>query len=105
MMSDISCPECKREYYLNHFKLPFKDDGETLHCKCGKELYRYGKGTDMYTLEEVGEYRKRMQALEEERSKYPICDCGERMVPREGPYGKFYGCSKYPKGCNKIVKR
>jgi len=23
-------------------------------------------------------------------------ECGARMVIREGPYGKFYGCSKFP---------
>ncbi|WHY88727.1 hypothetical protein QNH39_13195 [Neobacillus novalis] len=104
-MSDIICPECKTEYYLHHFKLPFKEPGETLRCKCGKELYSYDKGTDDYRLEEVGEYKKRMAALEEERSKYPTCDCGLKMVPRTGPYGNFFGCSKYPKGCKKIVKR
>lgn len=104
-MSDIICPECQKEYYLEHFKLPFKDSGDTLHCICGKELFKYSKGTDHYSLEEVGEYRKRLQRIEEERSKYPICDCGTRMIPRSGPYGDFFGCSKYPKGCKKIVKR
>lgn len=104
-MSDIICPECKTEYFLNHFKMPFKDEGEKLYCKCGKELYRYVKGTDSYSLEEVEVYRKRMKALEEERAKYPTCDCGLKMVPRSGPYGNFYGCSKYPRGCNKIIKR
>lgn len=57
-MSDIICPECKTEYFLNHFKLPFKDEGETLYCKCGKELFSYEKSTDSYSLEEVGEYKK-----------------------------------------------
>lgn len=35
-------------------------------------------------------------------SKMPIfiCrECGARMVLREGPYGRFFGCSNYPK-CN-----
>ncbi|MBE6514998.1 MAG: hypothetical protein E7Z69_08280 [Thermoplasmata archaeon] len=25
--------------------------------------------------------------------------CGGRLVPREEPYGKFYGCSNYIRGC------
>lgn len=33
-----------------------------------------------------------------------VCDkCGEIMVVREGRYGKFLGCSTYPK-CNNIMK-
>lgn len=104
-MADKICPKCKTEYFIHHHKFPFKDKGGTLNCKCGEELFSYGKGTDDYTLEEVEKYRKRMQALEEERSKYPLCDCGLRMIPRSGPYGKFYGCSKFPNGCKKIVKR
>ncbi|MEJ9302020.1 hypothetical protein ABEW33_23350 [Priestia megaterium] len=104
-MSDIICSECKTEYFLNHFKMPSKDKGDTLHCKCGKELFSYSKGTDNYSLEEVEEYKKRMKALDEERSKYPLCDCGLRMVPRSGDYGNFYGCSRYPKGCKKTIKR
>ncbi|MCU7711134.1 hypothetical protein OK414_03640 [Priestia sp. JV24] len=104
-MRDIICSKCNTEYFLQHFKMPLKDKGDTLYCKCGNELYSYDKGTDDYNLIEVGEYRRRMQALEEERSKYPFCDCGLRMVPRSGPYGKFYGCSKYPRGCKKVIKR
>jgi predicted Zn finger-like uncharacterized protein len=104
-MSNITCPECKTNYFLNHFKLPFKDEGEKLHCRCGCLLYKYSRGTDSYSLEEVEEYKNQMKTLEKEHSNYPLCVCGLRMAPRTGPYGDFYRCSKYPYGCKKIVKR
>lgn len=31
---------------------------------------------------------------------HPICDCGGIMIQRDGKYGKFWGCSHYPK-CRK----
>ena len=32
----------------------------------------------------------------------PICKCGARMVARNGRYGLFYGCSRYP-ACKEII--
>jgi len=29
--------------------------------------------------------------------KAPICACGHQMILRKGEYGRFYGCSKFPK--------
>jgi CDGSH-type Zn-finger protein len=101
----IKCNSCGTEYVLIHFKLPFKDKGETLYCKCGQSVFSYDKGTDSYSIEEVSIYRERMRRIEEEKKSYPICDCGKRMVPRTGPYGDFFGCADYPKGCNKTIKR
>jgi ssDNA-binding Zn-finger/Zn-ribbon topoisomerase 1 len=103
-MFDKKCSKCGREYYLNHSKLPYKDEGETLFCKCGEELFRYGKGTDSYGLILVEDYKKQVKQREEEEKNHPICDCGLKMTPRRGPYGNFFGCSRYPKGCKKKVK-
>ncbi|MEK7841166.1 MAG: topoisomerase DNA-binding C4 zinc finger domain-containing protein, partial [Deltaproteobacteria bacterium] len=34
----------------------------------------------------------------------PICpNCGSKMIEREGRYGNFYGCSRYPK-CEATMK-
>jgi ssDNA-binding Zn-finger/Zn-ribbon topoisomerase 1 len=34
-----------------------------------------------------------------------ICpECGAKMLLRHGPYGDFYGCSKYPK-CKHIERK
>ncbi|MFA4132573.1 MULTISPECIES: hypothetical protein [unclassified Brevibacillus] len=104
-MADLSCKGCGREYYLHHTKLPVREAGETLYCKCGAALYSYGKGTDNYRVEEVNEYRERQKMIQEELEKRPTCNCGLKMVPRTGPYGNFYGCAKFPDGCRKIVNR
>lgn len=104
-MSLITCSSCSKKYYLEHRKFPFKDNGRVLRCECGQELFSYNKGTDDYSLIEIEVYRERERRREEEEAKYPICDCGIKMVPRSGQYGSFFGCAKFPNGCNKTVKR
>ena len=37
------------------------------------------------------------------RNIYKCPECGGRLVPRSGPYGKFMGCSNYP-NCKYIKK-
>lgn len=63
------CPDCRTEYVLHHFKMPFKDNGDTLYCRCGTELFSYGKGTDDYSIEEIGAYKARMKKLDYERAR------------------------------------
>ncbi len=63
----IKCNSCGTEYVLTHFKLPFKDKGETLYCKCGQSVFSYDKGTDSYSIEEVSIYKERMRRIEEEK--------------------------------------
>ena len=29
----------------------------------------------------------------------PLCRCGVRLVPRSGPFGQFWGCANFPRGC------
>lgn len=43
-------------------------------------------------------YRVRRQVYERQRmERAGICPrCGARLVPRQGKYGRFYGCSNYP---------
>jgi DNA helicase-4 len=64
-------------------------------------LTRARKGA--YVLTEYGSesvfvrelFPERMARLDATRCP----NCGGKLVPREGPYGKFYGCSNYNKGC------
>jgi len=64
-------------------------------------LTRARKGA--YVLTEFGSesifvrelFPERMARLDSTRCP----KCGGRLVPREGPYGKFYGCSNYSRGC------
>ncbi|MDR4442198.1 hypothetical protein [Bacillus cereus] len=100
-----TCSSCGKEYYLFHKRNPYNDEGYVFHCDCGHEIFSYGKGTDDYTLVAVDVYKERLQRIKEEEAKYPICYCGIKMVPQTGPYGKFFGCAKFPNGCKKTVKR
>ena len=89
----VTCPTCNEEYYIEHIKFPFKDVGSSLEClKCGTTLHRWGKGTDDYRLRTKEDIRK---AQEYEDSK-PTCVCGAKMTLRNGQYGYFWGCSRYP---------
>lgn len=107
-MADIICPNCKTEYYLHEIKMPFKDEGGTLHCKCGTKLYSYPKGTRDYSLEECSLYHERLKREQDriawEEANYPKCKCGVTMVVRKGAYGEFFGCRRFPNGCNDTKK-
>lgn len=47
---------------------------------------------------------KRIKKLNEEKIKENICPrCGAKLVEREGKYGKFIGCSNFPK-CRFVTK-
>lgn len=97
-MSYITCPHCGSEYWLEHIKLPMKDNGDYVSCsKCGTILHQWGKGTDDYSLIPVEEMRKRQAREEMIRQKAPTCPrCNTKMTLKSGSYGWFWGCSKYP---------
>ena len=47
---------------------------------------------------------KKLEKLNEEKIKENICPrCGSKLVEREGKYGKFIGCSNFPK-CRFVTK-
>lgn len=47
---------------------------------------------------------KKLKKENEEKIKLNICPkCGGKLVEREGKYGKFIGCSNFPK-CRFVVK-
>lgn len=52
----------------------------------------------------VGAYVGTIHPIEPLKGKEEICPlCGGNLVERQGPYGRFYGCSNYPK-CHYIKK-
>lgn len=40
------------------------------------------------------------ERVKSHQKSIPKCECGAIMIMREGKYGKFWGCSKYPKCTN-----
>lgn len=45
-----------------------------------------------------GYYKTKSKSGNWYQKRVPQCPvCGENMVYRKGPYGEFWGCSKYPK--------
>lgn len=99
-----TCPNCKKEFWIHEMRFPFKDSGGSLSCtNCGTTLHTWGKGTYDYRLEDAEEIRKRQQQKEREEANYPKCDCGVTMVKRESYRGKFFGCARFPRGCNKTI--
>lgn len=47
---------------------------------------------------------KRLKKSNEEKIKENVCPkCGAKLVEREGKYGKFIGCSNFPK-CRFVTK-
>ncbi|PGU11110.1 hypothetical protein COD21_12370 [Bacillus cereus] len=105
-MKEINCPVCKKQYYLERKTYPSTDIARIITCdECGHELFSVDKGTEDYSIVAVDVYKEKLRQRKEIIAQRPTCDCGERMVPVTGPYGKFYGCANYPKGCTKKVKR
>lgn len=61
----------------------------------------------MVAQEEYEEKAKQIEKWKKEHASSEKCPlCGNAMYIREGKYGKFLGCSKYPncKGTKKIQK-
>lgn len=101
---NITCDNCGAEYILEHIKFPFKDSGSSVECKvCGRTLYRWGKGTDDYHLIKRSDYEKQLKRQREIEQIAPYCRCGIKMELRYGKYGNFWGCKKYPNGCNQTI--
>ena len=70
--------------------------------KIGKMLQRVFWGSFSELLTKAGSNYERIK-IEPQKTDI-VCDkCGAPMVIREGRYGKFLGCSAFPK-CNNIMK-
>ncbi len=86
--ADEKCPECKAEMVVKQGKY-----GRFLACT----RYPECKTTRRLVQDESG----RIKTAPEEKTD-EICDkCGKPMAVKHGRYGKFLGCSTYPK-CKNI---
>jgi len=92
-------------------KLKIKHDGELVNCytindmikshqsviiddvEAIKNILQSSNITDKKVLKEHINSIK--QNIKEDENKCP--KCGELLIERDGKYGKFYGCSNYPK--------
>ena len=82
----LDCPECGRELYIKVGK-----NGHFLACS-GYPACRY---TTDYIRDEKGRIQPEDPADGTDSDK--ICDkCGQPMIVKQGPYGKFFACSAYP---------
>jgi len=96
----IDCPNVVNlndlKSYLKHF-----NDGISYTIEEMDRIYEklISANNKMTNREHVKNIKQTQQEL-----KQGICPrCGNKLVEREGQYGKFYGCSNYPK-CKFISK-
>lgn len=96
----ITCT-CGREYFIKGNRYPSKDIGGSLECtECSQKLHSWGKDTrdySLFTREEIEASVKWEQAIQRIA---PKCICGLKMKPTYGAYGWFWGCVRFPHGCN-----
>lgn len=96
-----SCFCCKKGYYANKIKYPYKDDSHNVTCpSCGAIVGWVPKGTDDYRLQSEESIMKQ-QKEDELKPDCPICQ--RKMVKRKG-YSEFWGCINFPncKGTREI---
>ncbi len=86
--TDERCPKCRAEMVVKKGRY-----GQFLACT----RYPECKTTRRLVQDETGKIR----AAEEERTEEACEKCGSAMMVRHGRYGKFLGCSGYPK-CRNI---
>ena len=85
-----------KEYLLNY------SDGTEYSIEELDEIYNklLDASSQISNREHVENIRKTQSELEE-----GICPrCGGKLIEREGKYGKFFGCSNYPK-CTFVLKK
>jgi DNA topoisomerase-1 len=90
LVTEIGCEKCGEKMVVRWGK-----NGEFLACP----NFPRCRNTKNFTRDELGQF-KILDGQEEETDR--LCDkCGERMRIKWGKYGKFLGCSAYPK-CKNI---
>jgi DNA topoisomerase-1 len=83
--TDIDCPKCKKvKLVKKHGRF-----GEFFACTDKECKFTANIGEDGQPQEKV--------VKEKVYGKEPCPQCGEKMILRNGKFGDFYGCSKYPK--------
>ncbi|MGQ0668370.1 MAG: topoisomerase DNA-binding C4 zinc finger domain-containing protein [Actinomycetota bacterium] len=86
---------------LNHLGLLAVEEGEYFLTPLGREAQITPSPPSRIALEARGSFRSRARGRSTSASrrtaKFGYCLCGGRWVLRTGRYGKFYGCSNYPR--------
>ena len=77
---------------INAYKEPIINNADELYEKVMKLNI-----VDKEQRKQHVTYAKEVKTLNEEESKNKCPKCGGILVEREGKYGKFLGCSNYPK--------
>jgi very-short-patch-repair endonuclease len=80
------CPKCKEVRSLNDFKDPSLITGYGRFCNHCKGIVR--------TKSRV--YSSKIGPITKTETNKTCPRCGSGMILRNGRYGKFYGCSKFP---------
>lgn len=78
------------KYYLKHY-----DDGTNIATYEMDEIYNklLAAGSDITTKEHVRNVKQTQEEI-----KRGICPrCGGKLIERKGTYGRFFGCSNYPR--------
>ncbi len=102
VLSDVACPECGVPMEVRFWKgSRFLGCSRYPECKSTVDL---PQGVPFHYLERqliVGEHLAAHQEQKaqsaQELSAMPCPKCGAPMVLKEGKFGRFYGCSAYPK--------
>ncbi|MBL7179355.1 MAG: type I DNA topoisomerase [Pseudomonadota bacterium] len=87
--TDLACPRCNTKLHIKVGK-----NGHFLGCSAYPEC----KHTRNYIRDEKGKIHPVEPSIEEVSDK--LCEkCGQPMVAKQGKYGTFLACSRYP-DCN-----
>tara|TARA_Y100000034_G_C6904635_1_gene419398 strand:+ start:1711 stop:3687 length:1977 start_codon:yes stop_codon:yes gene_type:complete len=86
--TDIDCPQCKKGKLMSKYS----NFGPFFVCERAKDEddpcdFKANQGDD-------GKPEKKKEKV---YGPDPCPDCKEKMIQRESRYGKFFGCSKFPK--------
>jgi len=89
----FECPDCKANKKKAFLLKKFSKFGPFFSC----ENYKKDGGCK-YTaqINDDGTPKEKAKKIPPKKSKYKCPKCGYFMLERNGPYGKFLGCEKFP---------
>jgi len=98
--TEFKCPSCEKGHVESYLVKRFSKYGPFYSCEKYKKT---GGCLYIATIGENGEPVEKKKKPPPQKTAIKCPKCGENMVIRDGRFGKFAGCPKYPK-CNGIVK-
>lgn len=101
VLSDIDCPKCGAKMEVRFWKgsaffgcSRYPECRETVNFPDTLE-YKYLEKL-VQAAEQLKEYQKEQEKRAKETPAQVCPNCGSAMELREGKFGRFYGCTKYP---------